>query len=145
MAELMTWTEIAGRLAAPENYWLVTVSPQSEPHSVPVWGAVDAETLYLYSERNTVKARNIAGNPLVVVHLESGADVLIVYGTAVELTDVDAVNHACAAFAHKYTTPSQIEWLPTTDPGTIVWRLEPSSAQAWLLEDMDGSQRRWKA
>jgi general stress protein 26 len=145
MADLMTWTEVAGRLADPENYWLVTVSPQSEPHSVPVWGAVDAETLYLYSERSTVKARNIAANSRVVVHLESGADVLIVYGTAVELTNVDVVNQACAAFARKYTTPSQIEWLPTTDPGTIVWRFEPSSAQAWVLEDMDGSQRRWKA
>jgi PPOX class probable F420-dependent enzyme len=145
MAELMAWTEVAGRLADPENYWLVTVSPQGGPHSVPVWGAVDAQTLYLYSERNTVKARNIAVNPRVVVHLESGADVLIVYGTAIEVTDLDAVNHACTAFARKYTEPSQIDWLPTPDPGTIVWRFQPSSAQTWVLDDMDGSQRRWKA
>jgi nitroimidazol reductase NimA-like FMN-containing flavoprotein (pyridoxamine 5'-phosphate oxidase superfamily) len=145
MADLMTWTEIAGRLADPQNYWLVTVSPEGLPHTVPVWGAVEDETLYLYSERSTVKARNIEAKAHVAVHLESGADVLIVYGTAVELTDLDAVNHACAAFARKYNKPSQIEWLPTTDPGTIVWRLEPSSAQSWVLEDMDGSQRRWKA
>jgi general stress protein 26 len=145
MTERMAWAEVATRLEGPENYWLVTVSPKAEPHSVPVWGAVDEQTLYLYSERSTVKARNIAANPRVVVHLESGADVLIVYGTAVELTDVDAIDSACAAFARKYTKPSQIEWLPTNEPGTIVWRVDPSSAQTWELEDMDGSQRRWKA
>jgi general stress protein 26 len=145
MAEPMTWTEIAKRLEDPENFWLVTVSPAGSPHTVPVWGAVDGETLYLYSERTTVKARNIAANPEVVVHLESGANVLIVYGDAVELTVARAADSACAAFARKYTAPSQVEWLPTSDPGTILWRLEPRSAQAWQLDDMDDSQRRWKA
>jgi general stress protein 26 len=145
MADLMTWTEIAGRLADPQNYWLVTVSPEGLPHTVPVWGAVDDETLYLYSERSTVKARNIEANAHVAVHLESGADVLIVYGTALELTSSDEVAQGCEAFARKYTAASQIEWLPTADPGTILWRLEPTHALAWQLEDMDGSQRRWKA
>ena len=145
MADLMTWHDIAGRLTDPENYWMVTVTRQSQPHTVPVWGAVDGESFYLYSERNTVKARNIAANPHVAVHLESGADVLIVYGTAIELNDEAVVGRGCEAFARKYTAPSQIEWLPTPEPGTIVWQLEPRSALAWQLEDMDGSQRRWKA
>ena len=49
---------------------------------VPVWGVVTGETLYLYGERSTVKARNLAIDPRVVIHLESGADVLIVRGVA---------------------------------------------------------------
>jgi hypothetical protein len=110
-----------------------------------VWGAVEGETLYLYSERSTVKARNIGANAHVAVHLESGADVLIVYGTALELTNSDEVAQGCEAFARKYSAPSEIQWLPTADPGTILWRLEPTNALAWQLEDMDGSQRRWKA
>jgi hypothetical protein len=48
---------------------------------------VTGQVLYLYSERHTVKARNLAVNPRIVVHLESGEDVVIVRGTA-PLTDV---------------------------------------------------------
>jgi len=37
-----------------------------------VWGVVIEDTLYLYGERRTVKARNLAADPRLVVHLESG-------------------------------------------------------------------------
>ncbi len=39
------------------------------PHAAPVWGVVTGGTLYLYSERRTRKARNLAADPRVVVHL----------------------------------------------------------------------------
>jgi nitroimidazol reductase NimA-like FMN-containing flavoprotein (pyridoxamine 5'-phosphate oxidase superfamily) len=145
MTDTMTWLEIANRLSDPPNYWLVTVTPTGAPHTVPVWGVVADGDFYMYSERSTIKARNIAANDRVALHLESGADVLIVYGKAVELIDGAAVVRVCEAFAGKYTAASEIEWLPTNDPGTILWQLEPASAQAWELSDMDGSQRRWKA
>ena len=73
----MTWTEVAGRLAAARTYWLGSTTASGAPHAAPVWGVVTGETLYLYSERSTVKARNLAADPRVVVHLESGEDVLI--------------------------------------------------------------------
>ena len=44
-------------------------------------------TLYLYSERRTVKARNLAADPRLVLHLESAEDVVIVRGTAEDLGD----------------------------------------------------------
>src|SRR5215472_491986 len=78
----MTWAEVADRLAAARTYWLGTTTVSGAPHAAPVWGAVTGGTLYLYSERSTVKARNLAADPRVVVHLESGEDVLIVRGTA---------------------------------------------------------------
>ena len=73
----LTWTEVARRLAGARTYWLGTTMPSGAPHAAPVWGAVAGETLYLYSERSTVKARNLAADPRAVVHLESGEDVLI--------------------------------------------------------------------
>ena len=81
----MDWPEVAARLAASRNYWLGTTSPSGALHAAPVWGVVTGQTLYLYSERSTVKARNIAADPRVVVHLESGDDVVIVRGTAEDL------------------------------------------------------------
>ena len=73
----MTWAEVAGRLASARTYWLVTTMPSGAPHAAPVWGAVTDGALHLYTERRTVKARNIAVSPRVLVHLESGEDVLI--------------------------------------------------------------------
>ena len=83
--DTLSWAEVAARLAPARNYWLCTVMPSGAPHAAPVWGVVTGGTLYLYSERRTVKARNLAADPRVVVHLESGEDVLIVRGTAEDL------------------------------------------------------------
>src|SRR3989440_3043920 len=55
----MTWTEVADRLAEARTYWLGSTTASGAPHAAPVWGVVTGETLYLYSERNTVKARNL--------------------------------------------------------------------------------------
>src|SRR6185312_13024686 len=71
----MTWTEVADKLAGARTYWMGSTTASGAPHAAPVWGVVTGETLYLYSERSTVKARNLAGDPRVVVHLESGEDV----------------------------------------------------------------------
>lgn len=66
-SEIVTWADVAGRLAAARTYWLATTLPSGAPHAAPVWGVVVRETLFLYSERRTVKARNIAANPQVVI------------------------------------------------------------------------------
>jgi hypothetical protein len=50
----MTWAEVAGRLSPARTYGLGT-TPPGAPHAAPVWGVVAGETLYLYSERSTVK------------------------------------------------------------------------------------------
>jgi len=72
--DALSWAEVAARRAVARNYWLCTTLPSGAPHAAPVWGVVAGGTLYLYSERRTVKARNISADPRVVVHLESGDD-----------------------------------------------------------------------
>ena len=59
------------------------------------------QTLYLYSERSTVKARNLAADPRVIVHLESGEDVLIVRGVAEDLGPPATVPSVVTALAAK--------------------------------------------
>jgi len=61
----MTWAEVAGRLAAARNFWVSSTTGSGAPHAAPVWGAVTGGTLYLYTERSTVKARNLAADPRV--------------------------------------------------------------------------------
>ena len=128
--EPLSWAEVAGRLAAARNYWLNTTTPSGAPHAAPVWGAVAGQTLYLYSERSTVKARNIAADPRVVVHLESGDDVVIVRGTAEELGVPAQVPEVVAALAAKYTARGDRQYLPDADP-TSTWSTRSGHGRRW--------------
>jgi len=140
----MTWTEVAGRLAAARSYWLGSTTPSGAPHAAPVWGVVTSETLYLYSERSTVKARNLAADPRVVIHLESAEDVLIVRGVAEDLGTPAMVPSVVEALAAKYTRAEDRQYLPDADPDfDVVYALRPQSAMAWRLDDYAASQRRW--
>ena len=140
----ITWAEIAERLCAPRQYWLSTTNPSGGPHAAPVWGVVNEETLYFYSQRKTVRARNLAADPRAVVHLESGEDVLIVRGRLDDLGTPAEVPFFVAALAAKYTRPEDQQYLPSNDPDfDVVYALRPQSAMAWRLDDFTASQRRW--
>jgi PPOX class probable F420-dependent enzyme len=142
----MTWAEVSERLAAARTYWLDTTLPSGAPHAAPVWGVVTGGTLYLYTERSTVKARNLAADPRVVIHLESGEDVLIVRGTAEDVGRPAQVPAVVAALSAKYTQPKDRPYLPDADPDfDVVYAIRPQSAMAWRMSDYFASQRRWKA
>jgi hypothetical protein len=114
------------------------------PHAAPVWGVVTGDTLYLYSERRTVKARNLVADPRVVVHLESGEDVVVVRGTAEDLGPPAGMPGVVAALSAKYTGEDDRQYLPDADPDfDVVYAIRPRSAMMWHLADYEASQRRW--
>jgi Pyridoxamine 5'-phosphate oxidase len=140
----LAWPEVARRLSDARTYWLGTTTPSGAPHAAPVWGAVVDETLYLYTARSTVKARNISVNPRVVVHLESGEDVLIVRGTAEDLGTPAQVPFVVTALASKYTRAEDRPYLPDADPSfDVVYAIRPRAAMSWYMDDYFASQRRW--
>lgn len=142
--ETLSWAEVCARLSAARNYWVCTTMPSGAPHTAPVWGVVIGATLYLYSERRTVKARNLAGDPRVVVHLESAEDVVIVRGTAEDLGTPAQAGHVVTALAAKYTRPEDRPFLPDAEPAfDVVYAIRPRSAMMWCLADYEASQRRW--
>ena len=121
----LTWTTLAARLAPERSYWLGTTRPDGSPHAAPVWGVVVDEVVYLYSETATVKARNLQRDPRLVLHLEDGEDVLIVNGTADEVTDPDVLAPVFAAFGAKYDRPDDIRYLPVGPPNEVVLAVRP--------------------
>jgi Pyridoxamine 5'-phosphate oxidase len=142
--DALSWPEVAARLAAARNYWLCTTMPSGAPHAAPVWGVVASGTLYLYSERRTVKARNLAADPRMAVHLESAEDVVIVQGTAEDLGTPAQVPDVISALSAKYTSEGDRQYLPDADPDfDVVYAIKPCSAMVWRLADYAGSQRRW--
>jgi hypothetical protein len=84
---MLPWSHVRERMSVARNYWLATVRPDGRPHSVPVWGVWVEDSLHFGGGRSTRKARNLAANPNVVAHSESGEDVVILEGVAEEVTD----------------------------------------------------------
>src|SRR5690348_12169642 len=101
----IAWSEVAARLGGAHIYWVHTTSTSGGPDASPVWGVVLDDVLYLYTFRSSVKARNLARDPRIVVHLESGSDVTIVHGVAVDLGTPMDHPAIVDAFASKYDQP----------------------------------------
>jgi nitroimidazol reductase NimA-like FMN-containing flavoprotein (pyridoxamine 5'-phosphate oxidase superfamily) len=141
-----SWAEVAERLAPARSYWLGTSDPDGAPHAVPVWGAVVDEDLYFFSERRTAKARYIAANPQVVVHLESAEDVVIVYGRLEDVGVPQQHPDVLRALEAKYSSPEDAQYLPKADPDfDVLWLFRPQRAMLWRLDDFDTSQARWRS
>jgi hypothetical protein len=137
---------VADRLETARSYWLGTSDPDGSPHAVPVWGAVVSEDLYLFSERRTAKARHVAANPQVVIHLESAENVVIVNGLLDDVGLPQDHPDVLDALAAKYSAPDDAPYLPTADPDfDVLWRLRPRRAMLWRLDRYDASQARWRA
>ncbi len=49
---------------------LATVSAQGEPHVVPVWFVLEGDDPIFMTDKNTLKARNLAQNPLVAMSVD---------------------------------------------------------------------------
>jgi hypothetical protein len=79
---LLPWSHVERKLTEAKNYWLCTVRPNGHPHAVPKWGVWVDGRLYFDGSPETRHARNIAENPNVSVHLESGDEAIILDGTA---------------------------------------------------------------
>ena len=142
----ITWNEIALSLAPERNYWLCTINSDGSPHAVPVWGVVLKTDLYLFSERNTAKVRNVKNDPRVVIHLESSDNVVIVHGQLENVGPPSNNPNVVEALAAKYARPSDGTYLPESDSDfVVIYALHPHRALSWDLSAFEQSQRRWIA
>jgi nitroimidazol reductase NimA-like FMN-containing flavoprotein (pyridoxamine 5'-phosphate oxidase superfamily) len=136
---MLRWPDVADQLAKARNYWVMTMRPDGRPHAVPVWGVWLDERLYFGTDRRSRKARNLASNPAMVIHLESGEEAVIVEGVAEEVTEAGRIAAIDKAYSPKYK-------MHLTDaPGELViYALRPSVAFAWRERDFPRSSTRWR-
>ncbi|HLW89295.1 MAG TPA: pyridoxamine 5'-phosphate oxidase family protein [Terriglobales bacterium] len=129
------------RLAKSRNYWICTARPDGRPHSIPVWGFWIDGAVYFGTARSSRKASNLAHNPAVSIHLDSGDDVVILEGTAAEVNVKDKLTFKKldAASRVKYKMPM------TPVPGqSIVYRVRPHVVLAWTEKDFPNNATRWE-
>jgi len=134
-AGLLDWSWAVERLTKSRNYWIVTASADGRPHAVPVWGLWLDDAVVFSTSPQSRKARNLAHDPRVVVHLESGDEVVILEGSVEPAELNDAV---ADAYRKKYA------WRPDPGEGSEGWfRLRPSLAYAWLERDYPNTATRF--
>jgi len=147
VANPLTWVEVADRFSAAPTWWVATVGPAG-PHAVPVWGVLVRGALHFYGEPSAVRSRNIATDPRIVVHLESGSSVLILHGAATVGGRAGGDADVCAAYAAKYADPSDVAYLPDAlgMESALLFTVAPTRAIAWQLGTSDDVEpRRWHA
>jgi hypothetical protein len=132
---LIEWAAVETRLAEARNYWLITASPAGRPHAAPLWGLWHDGSFFFSTDTQSRKAENIDRNNSVVVHLESGDEVVILEGTAQRATDNAALESLDAAYRRKYGFPFI---------GNPIYRVDVKVAFAWSESDFVESATRWR-
>jgi general stress protein 26 len=136
---MLDWPDAVKQLAQSRTYWINTTRPDGRPHAVPVWGVFIEGRVYFGTDRRSRKARNVAKNPEMVVHLESGDDAVILEGVAEEITDRATLDEIDKAYQVKYRMRL------TEAPGQVViYGLKPRVAFAWRERDFNKSATRWR-
>jgi len=128
------------RLKESRNYWICTTRPDGRPHSIPVWGFWIDGALYFGTARSSRKSRNLARNPALSVHLESGDDVVILEGNAaeVDLSDKPTFKKLDAASRAKYEMPMMVM------PESVFYSIRPRVVLAWTENDFPNNATRWQ-
>lgn len=132
--EQLPWSVVDGWIAESRNYWVCTVRADGRPHAIPVWGVWDGEALVFGTNPESVKGRNIARDPRVVVHLESGDEVAILEG-AIEPFSGDGARWS-AAYEAKYAIAQEV--------GAGWHMLRPSVVLSWREADYPSTATRWR-
>lgn len=128
---MLSWSWADERLAASRSYWIVTAGADGTPNAVPVWGVWADGAVYFGTNPRSRKGRDIARDPRIVVHLESGDEVVILHGE-VEVAEVeDSILDAYEA-KYGYRPPSK-----------QLFRLRPARALAWLEADYPNTATRF--
>lgn len=145
MQDVLPWDYVVERLEQARNYWIATVGPENRPHVMPVWGVFVDGHVYFDGSPQTRRGRNIAANPNVVVHLESGDQVVVVEGQARQISGIErsTAERIAASYREKYAasgySPQPDQWeaggLYRVDIHKVLaWTKFPDTMTRWVFD-----------
>jgi len=129
---ILPWSFVTERMASSRNYWVATTRPDGRPHAAPVWGLWFEDRFYFGTDPRSVKGRNLGKNPSMMVHLESGDEVVILEGAAGLLDDPPLLRRLVDEYDAKYKVR----------PAGFYY-MDVSKAFAWREKDFTTSATRW--
>ncbi|MGI9610976.1 MAG: pyridoxamine 5'-phosphate oxidase family protein [Acidimicrobiia bacterium] len=133
---VLDWATVEQRLTSSEHYWVATTRPDGRPHVVPRWGVWLDGSFWYDGSPDTLHVRNLNHNSWCVLHLESGAEAVIVEGRseASPPPGLELGGRLSTAMSAKYAdlgySPSPESWEGADSGGLRV--LTPVKAIAWF-------------
>ncbi|MGH2604762.1 MAG: pyridoxamine 5'-phosphate oxidase family protein [Dehalococcoidia bacterium] len=141
---VLPWAWAVERLEKAKNYWFSTTRPDGRPHAMPAWGAWLDGVFYFEGSPETRRARNVTKNPAIVVHLESGDEVVILEGEARPAAEPDRAlaERLAASFGAKYGESHDYRPAPDQWDRGGLWAVQPRVAFAW--SEFPKNVTRWR-
>src|SRR3989442_879068 len=102
---LLPWSWARERLERASLYWFSTVRADGRPHAMPAWALWIDGVLYFEGGPDTVRMRNIAARPSVVVQVQDLHDEVVIVegqGSAGEPPSAELARQLADGFAAKY-------------------------------------------
>jgi general stress protein 26 len=136
------WSDAAQVLEHAELYWLTTVRADGRPHVTPLIGVADGAAVHFCTGLREQKARNLEHRRQVALTTgtntwEEGLDV-VVEGTAVRITDRDALQRLADAYEAKYGSVWHFDvgedGFGAGEDTAAVFRIEPAKVLAFAKE-----------
>jgi general stress protein 26 len=136
------WREVAAVLEQAELYWLTTVRADGRPHVTPLIGVWHDDAVHFCTGVREQKARNLEHSRHVALTTGTnawaqGLDV-VVEGTAVQITDRDALQQLADAYESTYGSDWHFDVgdgvFGAGDDAAAVFRIEPAKVLAFAKE-----------
>lgn len=131
----VTWTQASKKLKDEGVYWVSTSSLTGRPHAAPVWGVWKNNRFYFETDPSSVKGKNLRENPRAVVHVQDGADTVIIEGKSA----VEKRPKALSLLKSDYVSKYQYEPDWSDESGQVVIQVEPKIIHAWRTPKMHRS------
>jgi hypothetical protein len=109
--ERLPWNRVSEWLTAARNYWVCTTRPDGRPRDD--------------------QCAQPQCQPALVLHLESGNQVVIVEGTAMRLDDRSLLARFGEAYQAKYDWPLSREDLDPANPDAAFYAVRPRVVLSW--------------
>lgn len=134
----LDWSWTTERLSASRNYWVCTTRADGRPHAMPVWGLWLHDAVWFSADPQSVKGRNLAARPDLVIHLESGDEAVVMEGRVEYVAAPQLPSGFVPAYAAKYGHE-----LDTSNPDFGFYRVVPVKVLAWREQDFPTSATRF--
>jgi len=121
---LVVWSDVRGWLEQTKVFWIGTTWPDGRPHANPIWGAWVDDKFFFDGSPKTRWGRNLAANPGIVVHIESGEVAVMIEGSVEEVVpDQELHKKIVASYRSRY------DYAP--EEGALMYAATPKVAFAW--------------
>lgn len=140
---MLSWTWVSEQMEKSRSYWLGTTRPDGRPHVAPIWGVWMNDQLWFGTDEKSRKAKNFRQNPNIVVHLESGDDVVIMEGVIKDVDDPAGLRRALEIYLGKYTMPEAPTVEEFAESGAW-FNIGYKRVLAWLENDYLKTAARWQ-